>query len=274
MTISVVERAIDISAGLGTLLENCLAPTEPITSLPGRYKTAILLQLLAPLSWSFGLWVVYPALSVTGNACLSCFLQIGASITASATAIALAATGTFFFLTGMLLFVSSLGLLASNKNAQAERWLRWLGPWKPKWRDKLAEPNIPNEFRSILLWTLFVSLFLAVLLIPGIGEDREFPLNQFFDLWGTVWYFYIFGVGVTAFLLIYKRRPGGYVLSLILSLVPIGMNVPDLLGLLPPFPPTLRTSILLVAGLPFSVIGVYVSLRALRYPRAEGEPGV
>src|SRR5207249_8449023 len=120
VTISVVERAIDISAGLGTLLENCLAPTEPITSLPGRYKTAILLQLLAPLSWSFGLWVVYPALSVTGNACLSCFLQIGASITASATAIALAPTGTFFFLTGMLLFVSSLGLLASNKNAQAE----------------------------------------------------------------------------------------------------------------------------------------------------------
>src|SRR5437667_11181925 len=115
LTHYVLERAIDISAQALTISENCLAPTEPITSFPGRYETAILLQLLAPLSWSFGLWVVYPALSVTGNACLSCFLQIGASITASATAIALAATGTFFFLTGMLLFVSSLGLLASNK---------------------------------------------------------------------------------------------------------------------------------------------------------------
>ncbi|HEX9197429.1 MAG TPA: hypothetical protein VF906_06500 [Candidatus Bathyarchaeia archaeon] len=225
---------------------------------------AILLQFVAPLSWSFGLWLIYPTLNVTGNACLSCFLQISASMTTSATAIALAASGTLFFLTGIMLFVSGLGLLASNNNAQAERWLHWLGPWRPKWSDKHQELKIRSEFRSILLGTLFVSLLLAVLLIPGIGEDRQFPLNQFFDLWGTVWYFYVFGIGIAAFLLIYKKRPGGYVLSLILSLVPTGMNVPDLLGLLPPTPPTFGTSILLVAGLPFSLIGVYVSMRALR----------
>jgi len=242
--------------------------------LLGRYEIAILLQLLAPLSWSFGLWLVYPALSVTGNACLTCFLQINASVTTSSTAMALTATGTFFFFMGMMFFVSGLGILASNNNSQAGRWLRWLGPWRPIWADKQREPSIPHEFRSILLVTLFINLLLAVLLIPGIGEDRQFPLNQFFDLWGTVWYFYVFGIGVAAFILIYQRKLGGYVLSLILSVVPIGMNVPDLLGLLPPSPPTLRTSILLVAALPFSVIGVYVSLRALRYLRAEPEPGV
>ena len=245
-----------------------MTPPASTSSLLGRYEIAILLQLLAPLSWSFGLWLVYPALSVTGNACLTCFLQINASVTTSSTAMALTAIGTFFFFMGMLFFVSGLGILASNNNSQAGRWLRWLGPWRPLWADKQREPSIPHEFRSILLVTLFVNLLLAVLLIPGIGEDRQFPLNQFFDLWGTVWYFYVFGIGVAAFILIYQRKLGGYVLSLILSVVPIGMNVPDLLGLLPPSPPTLRTSILLVAGLPFSVIGVYVSLRALRYPRA------
>jgi len=102
-----------------------------------------------------------------------------------------------------------------------------LGPWRPLWADKQREPSIPHEFRSILLVTLFINLLLAVLLIPGIGEDRQFPLNQFFDLWGTVWYFYVFGIGVAAFILIYQRKLGGYVLSLILSVVPIGMNVPD-----------------------------------------------
>jgi len=187
---------------------------------------------------------------------------------------ALTVTGTFFFFMGMMFFVSGLGILASNNNSQAGRWLRWLGPWRPLWADRQREPSIPHKFRSILLVTLFINLLLAVLLIPGIGEDRQFPLYQFFDLWGTVWYFYVFGIGVAAFILIYQRKLGGYVLSLILSVVPIGMNVPDLLGLLPPSPPTLRTSILLVAGLPFSVIGVYVSLRALRHPRAGDEPGV
>ena len=140
---------------------------------------------------------------------------------------ALTAIGTFFFFMGMLFFVSGLGILASNNNSQAGRWLRWLGPWRPLWADKQREPSIPHEFRSILLVTLFINLLLAVLLIPGIGEDRQFPLNQFFDLWGTVWYFYVFGIGVAAFILIYQRKLGGYVLSLILSVVPIGMNVPD-----------------------------------------------
>jgi len=32
------------------------------------------------------------------------------------------------------LFISSLGMFASRTNAKADRWLRWLGRWRPTLR--------------------------------------------------------------------------------------------------------------------------------------------
>ena len=44
----------------------------------------------------------------------------------------------------------------------------------------------PEKHRLIAFTTLSLALFVAILVIPGIGEDRQFPLNQFFNLWGLV----------------------------------------------------------------------------------------
>jgi len=236
-----------------------LVVPPPQSRIPKRYLIATVLQCLAPLSWSFGLWLIFPTLHITGNACLTCFSKIGAGITTSPTALTENLIGSVFFLVGFLLFASSLGMLASDNNIEALGWLRWLGRWRPVLSERTRSPFSTEKHRSLVLTSLVAGLFLAVLVIPGIGESRQFPLNQFFDLWGTIWYFYVFGIGVIGLILIYKRRVGGYFLSLIFCLIAIGMTVPDLLGLLPPQPPTLGTSLLLGAGLPFSALGVYTS---------------
>ena len=229
-----------------------------------RFKTASLLQLLAPVSWSFGLWLLFLGLDIQGSACLTCFPGIGAEILTSPVAIAQTAVGAFFFFLGVMLFICSLGMIASRDNGQAQKWLRWLGRWRPKWPTEQHHIIHPDKYRGFVL-VISLGVFIgAVLVIPGIGEDRQFVLNQFFSLWGTVFYFYAMALVLSSIGLVYYRRPGGYILSLIVSFVSIAFSVPDLFGLLPPSPPTFRTSIILLSGVLLAIPLAYVSGRAIR----------
>src|SRR5712692_2946037 len=103
---------------------------------PDRFKIASLLQLLAPLSWGFGSWLLFLGLDIKGSACLSCFPGVGAVILSSPIAIAQTALGAFLFFMGIMLFISSLGMIASKNNVQAQKWLSWLGRWRPRWQTK------------------------------------------------------------------------------------------------------------------------------------------
>ena len=231
---------------------------------PDRFKIASLLQLLAPLSWGFGLWLIFLGLDIKGSACLSCFLGIGAEILTSPIVIAQTAVGAFFFFIGMMLFILSLGMFASKNNLQAQKWLSWLGRWRPRWLTEQHQIIRPDKYRPYVLIMLLGVFIGAVLVIPGIGEDRQFALSQFFSLWGTVFYFYAMVLVLASTVLIYYRRPGGYVLSLIVSFISIAFDVPDLFGLLPPSPPTFRTSMILLGGVLLAIPLAYGSWRAIR----------
>ena len=95
-------------------------------NIPNRFKIAIFLLSLAPIAGGFGLWLIFPLLSVTGNACVLCSPSIGINLSLAPIDLAQALIGTVFFLLGVALFVSSLGLLTSNNDVQATRWVWWL----------------------------------------------------------------------------------------------------------------------------------------------------
>jgi len=118
----------------------------------------------------------------------------------------------------------------------------------------------------VILLVVFIQ---AILLIPGIGEDRQYPLNQFYGLFGSLWYFYVFATGLSGFILLYYRRLGGYIPAMIMMVLSIGTTVPDVLGLLPPSAPTLRTTVLMLSVLPLAILLVYVSWRALHVKMSE-----
>jgi len=220
--------------------------------IPKRFEIATVLILLSPLSGGFGLWVIFQA-----------GILLGSNGTSVSTVVETSA-GVFFFVLAFPLFFDSLGVLGSRNSLEAERWLSWLGRWRPRCQDQQQGSGNQDAYRVYALAILLVIFLLAILLIPGIGEDRQFPLNQFYGLFGSLWYFYAFSTGIAGFLLIYERRPGGYLLSLILSMIALGTNVTDVLGLQPPSAPTFRTSILELAGLPFAIVLAYVSLKAIR----------
>src|SRR6267143_1862828 len=89
-------------------------------------RWAILFLSLAPVAGGFGLWLIFPVLIITGTACVLCSPSIAFDLSSPPIGLAQASIGTVFFLLGVLLFVSSLGLFASKNNVQATRWVRWL----------------------------------------------------------------------------------------------------------------------------------------------------
>jgi hypothetical protein len=233
--------------------------------IPNRFKVAILFLSLAPVAGGFGLWLIFPVLSPIGNACVLCSPSIGFDLSLAPIGLAQASIGTVFFLLGVLLFVSSLGLFASKNNAQAMRWVRWLGRLRPKMRDQTIIQSLgPVKYRRYALMILLVIFVQAILLIPGIGEDRKYSLSGFSTLFlGPVWYSYAMAIGISGFTLVYYRRLGGYLLAIIFVIIGIGTTIPDVLGFLPPSAPTLRTAILALSGFPFDILLVYICWRAL-----------
>jgi hypothetical protein len=169
----------------------------------------------------------------------------------------------FFFSLGFPLFFLSLGVFATKDYLEAEKWLRWLGKLRPRMDNHDLGPVSSGKYRAYAMVILIVVFIQAILLIPGIGEDRQYPLDQFYGLFGSLWYFYVLATGLGGFVLIYYRRSGGYVPAMILSVLSIGTTVPDVLGLLPPSAPTLRTTVLMLSVLPLVILLVYVSWRAL-----------
>ena len=250
---------------------------SPASGTLRQYKIASLLLLLAPLSGAFGLWLIFPALRITGNACLSCSPTIAFATVTSASLAVQIVTGAMFLLVSVLFFVSSLGMFGSKDTVRAQRWIRWLGRLRPSMGShRLNETPVNSIYRIYARMILLVILVEAILLIPGIGEDRQYALNQFSTLFlGPVWYLYAMAVGVSSFILISFRRPGGYILGIAVSIISLGTVLPDVLGLLPPSAPTLRTTILALSGLPLALLLVYVSWRAFHseVPGAAALPG-
>jgi len=241
-------------------------------NIPNRFKIAIFLLSLAPIAGGFGLWLIFPLLSVTGNACVLCSPSIGINLSLAPIDLAQALIGTVFFLLGVALFVSSLGLFTSKNDVQATRWVRWLGRLRPKIRDRTIIPSpAPDKYRRYALVILLVIFVQAILLIPGIGEDRKYSLSQFSTLFlGPVWYSYAMAIGISGFTLIYYQRLGGYLLAIVFVIIGIGTTMPDVLGFLPPSAPTLRTTILLLSEFPFDILLIYVCWRALPVSMANG----
>src|SRR5207245_7314562 len=91
---------------------------------PDRFKIASLLQLLAPLSWGFGSWLLFLGLDIKGSACLSCFLGVGAEVVTSPIAIAQTAVGASLFFLGSMLFIFTLGMIASKNHGRARKSFR------------------------------------------------------------------------------------------------------------------------------------------------------
>lgn len=173
--------------------------------------------------------------------------------------------GTLFFFAGMTLFVIGLGIVSAKTSSGAARWLRWLGRWKPMWNDEGGARRGHDKYRVSVMSLLIAVLVGAILVIPGIGEDRTFVLSHFYDLWGTVFYFYSMTVLLASLILVYYRRPGGYILSLVVSTIAIGLNMLDLLSLLPPAPLTFRTSIIFLANFLVGVPLAFVSWKSIRH---------
>jgi nicotinamide riboside transporter PnuC len=240
--------------------------------IPNRFKVAILFLSLAPVAGGFGLWLIFPVLILTGNACVLCSPSIGFDLSSAPIGLAQASIGTVFFLSGVLLLVSSLGLFASRNDVEATRWVRWLRRLKPKIRDQTILPSLDlAKYRRYALVILLVIFVQAILLIPGIGEDRKYSLSGFSTLFlGPLWYSYAVAIGVSGFALIYCRRLGGYLLAIIFAIIGIGTTIPDVLGFLPPSAPTLRTTILALSGFPFDILLAYICWRALAISPGNG----
>jgi hypothetical protein len=225
--------------------------------IPKRFEIAIILLLLAPLSAGFGLWLTFQAGILVGSNATN-------TITVAETLV-----GVLFFVLAFPFFFPSLGVFASRDNLEAKKWLRWLGKLRPKMESQDPNPVNSDMYRAyamVILWVVFIQ---AILLIPGIGEDRQYPLDQFYGLFGSLWYFYVLATGVSGFILIYYERPGGYILAIIMSVLSIGTTIPDVLGFLPPSAPTLRTTVLMLSVLPLVILLVYVSMKPLRSQESE-----
>ncbi len=225
--------------------------------IPKRFEIATVLLLLSPLSSGFGLWLILQAGILVGSNAVDM------------TTVAETGTGVFFFILGFPLFFTSIGVFASRDRLEAEKWVRWLGRLKPKIENGDRSPVSSGKDRVYAMVILLVVFIQAILLIPGIGEDRQYPLNQFYGLFGSLWYFYVLATGVSGFILIYNRRLGGYIPAIIMMVLSIGTTVPDILGLLPPSAPTLRTTVLMLSVLPLAILLVYVSWRALHVKMSE-----
>ena len=220
--------------------------------IPRRFEIAAVLFLLTPLSAGFGLWLIFHAGIMVGSNAIGVITLVETVV------------GVFFFVLAFPLFFPSLGVFASRDSLEAEKWLRWLGKLRPKMENHDLSPVSPGKYRAYAMAILLVVFIQAILLIPGIGEDRQYPLIQFYGLFSSLWYFYVLATGVSGFILIYYRRPGGYIPAIIMSFLSIGTTVPDVLGLLPPSGPTFRTTVLMISVLPLVILLVYVSWRALR----------
>ncbi|TMI22215.1 hypothetical protein E6H31_03030 [Candidatus Bathyarchaeota archaeon] len=225
--------------------------------IPKRFEIATVLLLLSPLSSGFGLWLIFQAGILV------------ASNTADMITVAETGVGVLFFILGFPLFFTSIGVFESGDRLEAEKWVRWLGRFKPKIENGDRSPVSSGKERVYAMVILLVVFIQAILLIPGIGEDRQYPLNQFYGLFGSLWYFYVFATGLSGFILLYYRRLGGYVPAIIMMVLSIGTTVPDVLGLLPPSAPTLRTTVLMLSVLPLAILLVYVSWRALHVKMSE-----
>src|SRR5256886_17477338 len=243
-----------------------------LEKIPNCFTVALLFLSLAAVAGGFGLWLIFPMLSLTGTACVLCSPSIGINFSSAPIGLAWASIGTVFFLFGVLLFVSSLGLFASKNNVQATRWVRWLGRLRPKIRDRTIIPSLDRDkYRRYALVILLVIFVQAILLIPGIGEDRKYSLSQFSTLFlGPVWYSYAMAIGISGFTLIYYRRLGGYLLAIVFVIIGIGTTMPDVLGFLPPSAPTLRTTVLALSGFPFDILLIYICWRALPISMGDG----
>src|SRR5439155_26539439 len=100
-------------------------------NIPNRFKIAIFLLSLAPIAGGFGLWLIFPLLSVTGNACVLCSPAMGIRLSWAPIDLAQVLVATVFFLLGVALFVSSVGLFTSKSDVQDTRWVRWFGSLIP-----------------------------------------------------------------------------------------------------------------------------------------------
>jgi len=130
---------------------------------------------------------------------------------------------------------------------------------------KPASHEALGKYRQYALAMIVVTFIESILLIPGVGEDREFPLSQLPTLLLSLWYFVAQGILLGAFVFIYKGRARGYYFGILLSAIVFGTNIPDVLGLLPPSAPTPRTMILLLATFPPAFLLAYSSWRALQF---------
>src|SRR5207253_9713573 len=84
----------------------------------------------------------------------------------------------------------------------------------------------PDKYRRYALVVLLVIFVQAILLIPGIGEDRKYSLSGFSTLFlGPVWYSYALALGISGFKLIYYRKLGGYLLAIISFFIGIGPTI-------------------------------------------------
>src|SRR2546430_15073294 len=77
-----------------------------LVKIPNRFKVAILFLSFAPVAGGFGLWLIFPVLILTGNACILCSPSVGFDLSSAPIGLAQASIGTVFFLFGVLLFRS------------------------------------------------------------------------------------------------------------------------------------------------------------------------
>ncbi len=220
--------------------------------VPNRFKTAIVLLTLAPISAGLGLWLIFPVQVMV------------APDVFNITGLAETGAGVVLFALALPFFFSGLGLFMSRNGAEAQRWIRWLGRLARKWTSDSQDSTSQEILSRTPLIILLVILIQAILLLPGIGEDRVFPLNQFWGLFLSLWYFYVLSILLGSLLLIYLRRLGGYVLGIMLCVLSVGTSVPDVLGFLPPSAPTIRTALLELSVLPPDFLLAYISWKTIR----------
>src|SRR2546428_3080040 len=161
--------------------------------IPRRFEIGTVLLLLAPLSASFGLWLIFQAGILVG------------SNTVGVITVAETGVGVFFFVLGFPFFFLSLGVFASRNYLEAAKWIRWLGILRPKMQNHDLSLVRSDKYRAYAMVILLVIFIQAILLIPGIGEDRQYPLNQFYGLFGSLWYFYVLATGLVGLVFIYYR---------------------------------------------------------------------